>query len=190
MPTDPFVAPTLDDNPRNEANLAPGVHLPAARAWRADRPGDLTGGNPTGDLLGRPGPNVGYALSLAHRAGDRLTLAEHEESGDALAVVAEVAMKRASSYGRGPTTGDVELAMTLLGYGGDVDPTFAAWRAHAVHGAHHEYGPRRRLVDAVPEWVLRTPPTDAAALAALRELVRSAFDTSFDASYDASFDGV
>jgi hypothetical protein len=180
MPTDPFVAPTLDDTPRNEANLAPGVHLPAARAWRADRPGDLVGGNPTGDLLGRPGPNVGFALTLAHRASERMTLAAHEESGDALAVVAEVAMKRASSYGRGPTTGDVDLAMTLLGYRGEVAPAFSTWRAHALHGAHHEYGPRRRLVDAVPESVLRTPPTDAVALAALRESVRSAFDASDD----------
>ena len=175
MPTDPFVAPTLDDLPRNEPNLAPGVHLPAARAWRADRPGDLTGASPTGTLLGCPGPNVGFALTLAHRSSSRMTLAVHEASDDALAVVAEVAMKRASSYGRGPTSGDVDLAMTLLGYRGDVDPGFAAWRAEVVHGAHHEYGPRRRLVDAVPEAALRTPPTDPDEVAAVRESVRAAF---------------
>ena len=72
MPTDPFVSPELTDLPRQETNLAPGVHLPAAKGWRADRPGDLVAGQPTGTLLGRPGPNVGYALTLA----DRLTRAD------------------------------------------------------------------------------------------------------------------
>ncbi|MFN8025850.1 MAG: hypothetical protein U0W40_05675 [Acidimicrobiia bacterium] len=175
MPTDPFVAPTLDDAPRNEPNLAPGVHLPASRPWTADRPGDLTGGQPTGTLLGRPGPNVGFAMTLAHRARERMALGSHEPADDAVAVVAELAMKRASSYGRGPTTGDVDLAMTILGYQGECDASFADWRAHAVHGAHHEYGPRRRLVDAVPEDALRTPPTGA-DLASLRTSVRAAFD--------------
>jgi hypothetical protein len=178
MPTDPFVAPSLDDTPRNETNLPPGVHLPAARSWRADRPGDLVGANHTGNLLGRPGPNVGFALSLAHRASDRIVLGPHEAAEDALAVVAEVSMKRASSFGRGPTSGDVELAMDLLGYRGDADAGFVAWRARQVHGADHEYGPRRRLVDAVPEAALRTPPGDAAGLAALRESVRLAFDAA------------
>jgi hypothetical protein len=178
MPTDPFVAPTLADIPRNETNLPPGVHLPAARAWRADRPGDLDGASPTGNLLGRPGPNVGFALTLAHRATDRLVLGAHEAADDATAVVAEVAMKRAASFGRGPTSGDVEVAVEVLGYGGDADGEFVTWRARAVHGAHHEYEPRRRLVDAVSDATLRRPPADAAELAARRDAVRLAFDAS------------
>ena len=175
MPTDPFVATTLDDTPRNETNMPVGVHLPASRPWRADRPGDLTGGQPTGTLLGSPGPNVGFAMTLAHRARERMALGAHEPAADAVAVVAELAMKRASSYGRGPTTGYVDLAMTILGYQGDPEPAFADWRAHAVHGAHHEYGPRRRLVDAVPESALRTPPSGA-ELAELRASLRAGFD--------------
>jgi hypothetical protein len=170
------VAPTLDDAPRNEVNLAPGVHLPAARAWRADRPGDLEAGQPTGMLLGSPGPNVGFAYTLAVRARDRMTLGAHEHADDAVAVVAEVAMKRASSFGRGPTMGDVDLAMSILGYQGDADPGLVEWRTHAVHGCHHEYGPRRRLVDAVPEDALRTPPQGAAELGTLRATVRATFD--------------
>jgi len=175
MPTDPFVAPTLDDTPRNETNMPAGVHLPASRPWRANRPGDLAGGQPTGTLLGSPGPNVGFAMTLARRATERMTLGAHEPASDAVAVVAELAMKRASSYGRGPTTGDVDLAMTILGYQGDPDPAFADWRAHAVHGAHHEYGPRRRLVDGVPEAALRTPPSGA-ELTELRASLRTGFD--------------
>jgi hypothetical protein len=168
MPTDPFVAPTHDDRPRNEPNLAPGVHLPAAQGWKADRPGDLVAGQPTGDLLGRPGPNVGYAKTLAARLHDSVQLAPHEHVADALAVIAELAMKRAASYGRGPIMGDVEVAASLLGYQGDVDDAFAAWRCEVAHGADHEYGVRRSLVDAVPDAVLRLPPKVPALLAEFR----------------------
>jgi hypothetical protein len=165
MPTDPFVAPELDDLPRQEPNLAPGVHLPAAHAWKADRPGDLVAGQPTGHLLGRPGPNVGYALTLAERLRDSLQVLPHEHVADALSVIAELAMKRAASYGRAPTLPDVEIAATLLGYrGGQVDESFADWRRQVVHGAEHEYGVRRALVDAVPDAVLRLPPKVPALL--------------------------
>jgi len=164
MPTDPFVAPELDDRPRQEPNLAPGVHLPPAQGWRADRPGDLVAGQPTGNLLGRPGPNVGYAVTLAGRLRDSVQLAPHEHAADALAVIAELAMKRAASYGRAPTMPDVEVAATLLGYRGEVDDAFAAWRGEVAHGADHEYGVRRALVDAVPDAVLRLPPKVPALL--------------------------
>jgi hypothetical protein len=158
MPTDPFVAPELEDRPRQETNLAPGVQLPAAHGWRADRPGDLVAGQPTGNLLGRPGPNVGYAVTLAARQRDSVQLAPREHLADALSVIAELAMKRSASYGRAPTMPDVEIAATLLGYRGDVDEAFASWRAEMVHGADHEYGVRRSFVDAVPDAVLRLPP--------------------------------
>jgi hypothetical protein len=158
MPTDPFVAPELDDRPRQEPNLAPGVHLPAAVAWRAQRPGDLVAGQPVGDLLGRPGPNVGYAVTLANRLRDKITLGSHEAIADALAVISEVGMKRAASYGRAPTMADVEIAAALLGYEGDVEPAFVEWRTAALHGADHEYDVRRAIVGAVPDAVLRMPP--------------------------------
>jgi hypothetical protein len=173
MPTDPFVAPRLEDTPRQESNLAPGVRLPAAKSWRANRPGDLDAGQPTGALLGRPGPNVGYALTLAERARGRLSLGAHESADDALAVVAEIAMKRAASYGRAPVMTDVDVACSLLGYRGEVDPSFAEWREHAIHGAHHEYEVRRAIVDGVPEAVLRVPPQVAALLIEFRSQLRS-----------------
>jgi hypothetical protein len=168
MPTDPFVAPELEDRPRQEPNLAPGVHLPAAHAWKADRPGDLVAGQPTGNLLGRPGPNVGYAVLLAGRLGDSVQLALHEHLADALAVIAELAMKRSASYGRAPTMPDVQVAATLLGYQEEADDRFAPWRAQVVHGADHDYGVRRSIVDAVPDAVLRLPPRVPALLAEFR----------------------
>jgi hypothetical protein len=174
MPTDPFVAPGLEDHPRQEPNLAPGVRLPAAAGWVADRPGDLEAGQPTGALLGRPGPNVGYAVTLANRMRDRLALGAHESPDDALALIAELAMKRAASFGRAPVMSDVEIAASLLGYQGDVDPAFVDWRTAAVHGVSHEYGARRELVDAVPDAVLRMPPQVTGLVVEFRKDLRGA----------------
>ena len=158
MPTDPYVPQRLEDEPRQLPNLAPGVKIPAAKAWIPNRPGDLAAGQPQGTLLGSPGPNVGYALTLANRVRDRINLAPHEHVDDALAVVAEIAMRRAASYGRAPVMTDIEAALALLGYKGEADDEFEAWRVRAIAGAHHEYEARRRIVDAVPLDVLRLRP--------------------------------
>ena len=159
MSNEPHVSPSLDGAPRQEPNLAPGVHYPPARPWRADRPGDLRGGQPTGELFGSPGPNIGYALSLIARARDRFALAPHEHFEDAAAVVGELAMKRAASYGRAPVMADVECAMLTLGYQGGVDPDFATWRVRAVDGAHEHYPHRRALCDAADLDCLRLAPS-------------------------------
>jgi hypothetical protein len=157
--TDPFVAQKIEDAPRQEQNLAPGVHYPAGRPWRAERPGDLPSGQPTGELLGRPGPNIGYALTLVERARDRIALAPYEHGADAEAVIGEVAMKRAASYGRAPVMADVECAMLALGYQGGAEPDFAKWRVGAVKGAHESYLLRRKLCDAVDLDLLRVTPS-------------------------------
>jgi hypothetical protein len=181
MPTDPFVAVDLDDVPRQEPNLAPGTSLPGRRpgGWWADRPGDLVLGQPSGGLFGSPGPNVGYAVLLTDRVRDRFTLAPHEHLEDAASVVAEVAMRRAASFGRAPVATDVEVAMTLFGYRGGVDPDFARWRAEAVEGASHEYLRRRRMLEALDLDVLRLPPGDLAArVGDVRAAVRASVDAS------------
>jgi hypothetical protein len=174
--TDPFVIPDLDDLPRQEPNLAPGVHLPPAREWRATRPGDLETGQPIGVLLGRPGPNIGYALALAERARDKLVLAPNESDDDAIAVVSELAMKRAASFGRAPVLHDIEISSHLVGYDGDATPDFVDWRARAVHGANHEYDVRRAIVDAVPDAVLRMPPQVPALVEEFRAELKAALD--------------
>jgi hypothetical protein len=178
VPTDPFVPEYLENEPRQEPNLPPGVKMPAARSWVANRPGDLPAGQPTGTLLGSPGPNVGYALLLANRVRDRLALAPHEHPEDAIAVVAEIAMRRAALFGRAPVMPDVEFGMDILGYRGDVDPDFVAWRVRAVTGTHHDYYERRALVDAIPVDILRLVPTALPAhLDEAREALRSGVPT-------------
>lgn len=177
MAADPFVAPTLDDVPRQEPNLAPGVHLPAARPWIPDRPGDAVAyGQPHGPLFGDPGPNIGYALGLAHRLHDRLHLAPTEHLEDAVAVVSELAMKRAASYGRAPVTADLEAAGLILGYLGGCDPEDAIWRAGAVTGADHDYPTRRAVCDAIDLDALRLAPQALSGRAReIRAQVRAAW---------------
>jgi len=154
MPTDPFVPSELADRPRQEQNLPPGLAPPPARDWRAVRPGDLGGTTSTGLLVGRPGPNVGYAYTLAARAVDALRVSPLEYDGDVVAVIAEIAGKRAAHFGRAPVMADIDFAIALLGYDGLVDDDFVALRARLVHDAAHDYIRRRELVDAVPDALL------------------------------------
>jgi hypothetical protein len=183
VPTDPFVAPDLDDRPRQQQNLPPGLGYPPARGWRPTRPGDQTAmaigtATPEGALRGRPGPNVGYAYTLAGRIRGRFKLGPHEHSEDAVSVVAEVAMKRAAALGRAPVMPDIELAVEILGYDGNVDDDFASWRARAVHDAAHHYPVRRAIVDSVPDMLLGTGPVGdrPTAIAAWRRSAQVAVD--------------
>jgi hypothetical protein len=155
MPTDPFVPSELADRPRQQQNLPPGLAPPPARDWRADRPGDQGGAPVEGGLLGRPGPNVGYAYTLAARVRDRLRCSPLEHDADVIAVIAEIAGKRAALFGRAPVMGDIDIAIALLGYDGLADEAFVDQRVRLVHDAAHSYIARRRLVDAVPEDLLR-----------------------------------
>jgi hypothetical protein len=154
VPTDPYVPVPLDERPRQQQNFAPGVHMPPARAWRADRPGDdrrtLRGG-----LNGTPGPNVGFALALARRAQDRFRLEPGERVDDAVAVVAELAMKRAATFGRAPTILDIDFAIELLGYAGAAPEDVRRWRPGVVRGAEHDYVVRRAIADTVSGSLLR-----------------------------------
>jgi hypothetical protein len=155
MPTDPYVSSEIGDRPRQQQNLPPGLALPPARDWRADRPGDLSAQPGDGALMGRPGPNVGYAYTLAARARSRLRLSTHEHADDVIAVIAEIAGKRAALFGRAPVIGDIDVAVELLGYDGTADDSFVELRARLTHDAAHDYTRRRELVDAVPEELLR-----------------------------------
>ena len=85
-------------------------------------------------------------------------------------------MKRAALFGRAPVMTDIDIAASLLGYKGEVDPAFVQWRTHAVQGANHEYEKRRAIVDAVPDAVLRMPPQVAALLIEFRAQLQQSVD--------------
>jgi hypothetical protein len=175
VPTDPYVPVTLDEEPRQEPNLAPGSHMPPSGSWRADRPGDLGPMQPKGPFLGSPGPNVGYALTLVNRVKDRFKLEAHESVDDAAAVVAELAMKRAATFGRAPTVNDVDFGMELLGYRGEVPADVREWRPDVIREAAHDYAVRRAVVDTVSSGLLRLPIADLPEhLAKVREAMARA----------------
>src|SRR5206468_7366902 len=91
--------------------VRPAERLPPARAWTTSRPGEITGLRlPAGRRFGVPGPDQGYALTLAARSAEQLELGKGESRGDVVAGCVGVAMKRAALFGRAPVVFDLELA--------------------------------------------------------------------------------
>ena len=149
---------------RDRVHVTEGLPVPGA--WTADRPGDVkaTGGQPRGPWLGSAGPDQGYALRLAAQLRDRIRLAPGEHLDDVVAGCVEVAMKRASLFGRAPVKADVEVALTLWGFlGGAPEPELVAFRGALFAGAAHHYAERRAIVDHVPEATLRLSPAEVDA---------------------------
>ena len=82
MPTDPYVPPDLDDARASSRTWRPACT--AAGAAVAGRPPRRPGRGPAdGELLGSPGPDVGYALSSPSGARDRFVIAPDEPCDDA-----------------------------------------------------------------------------------------------------------
>lgn len=165
MPTDPYVAQNDNELPRHNQNMPAGVAVPPPARWVPDRPGEVGPDEPDGKLFGRPGPNIGYALTLVRLQQGTWQLGPHEYVGDAASVVAEIAMKRAASFGRAPVKPDIDLAVAVLGYDGSADESWVELRTRLIHDAEHHYATRRRAVDAVPDALLRLPVGDARARA-------------------------
>ena len=111
MAAPPFVPRSPVDKPRTYESPD---HVP--EAWRADRPGDLAGRQPTGAQLGYQGPDQGYGLLLAERFRDRLQLQQAEAADDAIQGSLGVALRRASMFGRAPTIHDFTVAFTIWGF--------------------------------------------------------------------------
>ena len=135
-----------------------GLPLPPAGRWTADRPADLGPAQPTGDTFGNPGPDQGYALTLARHFLDRLVLADGEHADDAVTGCLGVALRRASIFGRAPVVHDLDIAFTLWGFLGDAPPELVEMRRPLFQSVDHHYVDQRAIVDQVPEATLRLPP--------------------------------
>ena len=117
---------------------------------------------PTGSMLGDPGPDQGYALLLAHRMADRLVLRSDEDRHDVEVGAALLAGRRASMYGRAPSIYDLEVALGIFGYLGEAPQDLVDYRRGLFQSIGHSYTAQRALVDSVPEETLRLTPADAA----------------------------
>jgi hypothetical protein len=133
--------------------------------WVADRPGDVASGFDGDERLGNPGPDQGYVYVLANRFRGQLQLAPDEREEDALAGCAGVALKRAALLGRAPVLPDVTVALTVWGFLGSAPPDLIGFRQRlfAEVASPEHYAEQRRVVDLVPDEVLRRTPEDVAA---------------------------
>lgn len=140
-----------------------GEVLPPPRRWTATRPADLQGAQPVGHMLGKPGPDQGYGLSLAQKFAGRLHLAPGETEADAIAGSTAVALRRASMLGRAPVIYDFDLAFQLWGFLGDAPDDLVEFRKPLFAGAAHHYKHQREIADHVTEEALRLTPAEARA---------------------------
>ena len=97
--------------------VRPAYRLDVPSIWTQSRPSEVRGtSQPEGRLLGKPGPDQGFALKLARRFEARLVLAEGDSAEDAIAGCTALAMRRCARFGRAPAVYDLEFAFTLWGF--------------------------------------------------------------------------
>jgi hypothetical protein len=147
------VPTSLSQQPRR------GLPLPPALSWRTGRPSDLGPAQPTGHLLGNPGPDQGYALRLARRFEDRLVPGGHEVA-DVVAGCLGVALKRASIFGRAPVIHDLTIAFTVWGFLDEAPQALVDLRTPLFQAASIHYEHQREIADHVPVETLRLPHAD------------------------------
>jgi hypothetical protein len=150
-------------------------HVPAA--WTLDRPAEVAQGRqPTGPRLGYPGPDIGYALTLAALIRSEVVAPPGEHVDDAVAGCTAIAMRRAALFGRAPVLHDLRLAFAIWGW---FDPApsddVRLVRRAVFEAANHDYEICRAVVDQVPEETLRMSVAEATSTypARWRELTGS-----------------
>ena len=104
----------------SELNLAPGSPH-AAGAARGGRTGPATSARSSrrARCSARPARTSASRSRSPTGRATGCASSRTSTSDDAIAVVAELAMKRAATFGRAPTILDVDFAIELLGYAGD-----------------------------------------------------------------------
>jgi alkanesulfonate monooxygenase SsuD/methylene tetrahydromethanopterin reductase-like flavin-dependent oxidoreductase (luciferase family) len=147
--------------------------LQVPNIWTQSRPSELRGASqPAGQQLGRPGPDQGFALKLAHRFADKLVLGPGESVEDAIAGCTAVAMRRSARFGRAPVIHDLTFAFTLFGFLGEAPADLVEARGSLFRSVSHHYKAQRTIADSVTEPALRlTPEAVAAQLEDWRSLV-------------------
>ena len=140
-------------------------HVPDA--WSPDRPSEIDGRQPSGAQLGYQGPDQGYVLLLAERVRPRLHVPADESSNDAVTGCINIALRRASLYGRAPVMHDLTIAFTIWGWLDAAPPADLLVRRRELfegvaHTAQH-YTEGRHIADLVPEATLRLTPDQAGA---------------------------
>jgi len=135
-------------------------------SWEPDRPAEIVGRQPVGERLGYQGPDQGYVLTLAERCRAKVIAAAGESVNDAIAGCVNIALRRASLFGRAPVIHDLTIALIIWGWL-DAEPPadLVARRKELFEGVantNHHYTEGRLIADIVPESTLRLDPTKTA----------------------------
>jgi hypothetical protein len=100
-------------------------------------------------------------LLLANRLSNRLHLVGGLVTADAIRGCLNIALRRASLYGRAPVIHDLTIAFTMWGFF-DANPPggLVTTRTELFKGVGnvHHYAEGRSIVDMVPEATLRMTP--------------------------------
>jgi hypothetical protein len=144
-----YVPNSLQQQPRR------GLALPPARAWLQDRPSEVETAQPVGPQLGRPGPDLGYALRLVRQFEDRLVVTPPLSLTDVVEGCIGVAMARAALFGRAPVVHDLDIAFRVWGFLGEAPAELVEARRPLFESVAHHYNDQRAIVDRVPEATLR-----------------------------------
>ena len=144
------------------SNRVSASKLSAVRSWSQTRPGELAPATtPAGAFVGSPGPNQGFALTIARRLGHDAVLSTGEDLHDVEVGVAAIACRRAAMFGRAPSVHDVRLALGIFGYLDTADSQLVEVRRARFSGVGHSYPLVRNLADTVPAATLVLSPREA-----------------------------
>ncbi len=153
MAQQPNVEITDAERPRPTPQPGPAVK------WRADKPGVPEGptGIRGGGLYGTTGPDPGWGLRLLNQA----TLPDDDEQFRE--VIAGLMLARAAALGRAPVPEDIEVALTLCGYGFDAPVEVVERRQRWVEAAAHDRRPGATAVAQVDRELLILKPGEVAS---------------------------
>lgn len=132
------------------------------REFTADRPGEIDGVQPRGERFGSQGPDQGFVLKLANLFKGKIFLAPGEHEEDALAGASQVALQRASLFGRAPVVHDLRVGLLVWGFLTEDPPEeLVAERGWRFSGVSHSHDPmaRHHVTEGVPDDLLRLTPS-------------------------------
>jgi len=148
--------------PITEADQVRAVMQQPTPTYVAGRPSELRQPVvPHGKGFGKPGPDQGYALKLAHGLKSEIVLQSSESLHDVEVGTALLGARRASLYGRAPSVYDLKVALGIFGFLVDAPDDLVAYRLPLFQAVSHRWEAQRVLVDSVPEEALRLSPDEA-----------------------------
>jgi hypothetical protein len=152
MAQQPNVEITAAEKPRTKLEPGPAVKWRSAKPGVPDGPDGISGGG----LLGTTGPDPGWGLLLLNQT---VLPDEDEHFHD---VVAGLTLARAAALGRAPVREDIEVALTLCGYGFEAPNEVIEQRRHWVEAAAHDRRPGATAVAEVDKSLLVKKPEQVA----------------------------